>query len=107
MKKAVLFKIKEGKKDVWYAWTQRLQTELAQDAVETLKEERLLQESFVAFNLNEEDYTLGFIETVDDEPVEADKTKEINQLHTKYKKECLEPMREVPVEVLYSFLANK
>lgn len=107
MKKAVLFKIKEGKKDVWMSWTNRLQTEFREDAIDTLKEEHLLQETFVAFSLNGEDYTLGFVESSDDEVTNSNKEKEINQLHTKFKKECLEPMREVPVEVLYSFLANK
>ncbi len=44
MKKAILFRIKEGKKEQWYAWCAELADVLREEAIRTLKEEEVSHE---------------------------------------------------------------
>lgn len=97
MNKAFLFKIKEGKKEIWYSWCNELATTLKEEALATLKEEGLVHEMALAFNTPEGEYFIGYM---DGDGLPADMSKEINQKHKLMKDECLE--KTGPVDVLYS-----
>lgn len=96
MSKAYLFKIKEGKKDIWYNWCQKLSTSLRSEALSTLEEEQIIQELAIGITLPEGQYFIGYM---DGEYLPANLDREINQRHQSMKEECLE--RAGPVDILY------
>jgi hypothetical protein len=95
-----LFKIKEGKIDIWKEWCNELNTSLRNDAIATLKEEGNVQEVFVVFELNGDFYTIGLAEG---QNLPAT-NKEINIKHKAISKECLEKIGKV--SCLYNLIAN-
>lgn len=86
-----LFKIKEGKLEIWKNWCHELNTSLRVEATETIKEEGNVQEVFVLFELNNEWYTIGLGEG---ENLPAS-DKEINKKHRATAKECLKKIGRV------------
>lgn len=94
MSQAVLFKIKEGRKEEWLSWCKELSTTLRDEAIETLKEEGVVQELTIAFSINGDDYVLGYM---DGEILPANMDQEINQKHKEMKEECLERVRDADV----------
>lgn len=102
MSKATLFRIKEGKKDVWYAWCNELATTLRSEAEETLEEEKVTHELFVGLSLDGSDYVLGYM---DGECLPANMDREINQKHKHMREACLERVSEA--DVLYDIRSKK
>jgi hypothetical protein len=98
MNKAVLFKIKPGKREQWEKWCLELSTTLKNDALATLHEEKLVQELAISFSINNEDFLLGYAEG---ENLPANIEKEINMKHKKMKEECLERVSDA--NILYHF----
>lgn len=96
MKKAILFRIKEGKRDGWYTWCRELSSNLREEAILTLKEEQVLQELTLAFSIEDSDYVIGYM---DGDCLPANMERDINQRHKEMRAECLEYMGDV--EVLY------
>lgn len=101
MKKAVLLKINQGKKELWENWCKELATELLIDAKHTLAEEGILQELTLSFPLNGAHYIIGYM---DGACLPANMSLEINQRHAKMKLECLTPISAV--EVLYDIKSS-
>ena len=58
--KGNLFKIKEGKKDLWISWCQKLETIYKEEAILTLTEEKIKREIFFIFQINQEYYLYLF-----------------------------------------------
>ena len=94
MEKAYLFKIKAGKSSTWEAWCNELASALKNEAIETLKEEKVQQELSLSFSLNGEGYVIGFM---DGECLPANMNREINQQHKKMREECLERVGDVGI----------
>jgi len=94
--KSNVFKIKEGKTQQWKDWCVKLNTIYRTEAIETLKEEKVTQEAFFFFTINNQDYTMSM---VDGEALPSTTTRELNIEHRKNYKECLEKVSTV--EVLY------
>jgi len=90
--KLYLFKIKEGKLDQWLKWGELLITTYKEEAIETLKEERITYEGFCVFEIGGEYYTLAMIEG---EAKPANMERELNRKHIEVKKECLEKISSV------------
>ena len=86
--KAKLFKIKEGKLEAWKEWCTKLSLTLKEEALETLREENLLQEGCLFFSIGENSYVIGF---VDGEALPST-DKPINTQNKEKIKECLEEM---------------
>jgi hypothetical protein len=98
MKKAILFRIKEGKMGTWKAWCSELSTIHRDEAQLTLVDEKVTHEMVLCFNLRDEDYVIGY---VDGEFLPADMSKGINIKHKRMKDECLVRINEA--EILYNF----
>ncbi len=94
MKKAILFRIKEGKKEQWYAWCAELADVLREEAIRTLKEEKVSHELALGFSLENTDYVVGYMEG---ECLPANMDREINQRHKEMREECLERVRDATV----------
>ncbi len=87
MTKYSLFKIKEGKKQVWLDWCFKLQNEYAEEARETLKEENLTQEKCLVYD----EYVFYKHTTLDGkEKLPFNPTVQLNLEHDAKMKECLE-----------------
>lgn len=79
-----LYKIKDL--PVWQAWCDKLGNELKAEALETIKEEKLLFEMFINLEVDGEWYALGI-----SHPESLPATdKKINNQHKEIKKQCLE-----------------
>ncbi len=85
-----VFKVREGKFEKWKAWCFELQNILHHEAISTLKEERVMQEGCMAFEINGACYVIGFMEGKH-MPAAA---KDINIQHRAMIKECLERICE-------------
>lgn len=94
MKKAVLLKIKNGKKAIWENWCTELSTKLRSEAELTLAEEKVIQELTLSFSLHDEDYVIGYM---DGECLPANMDRKINQKHQEIKSECLTRVGDVTV----------
>lgn len=92
----VLCRIKEGKLEKWKAWTTQLQSASRSQAVETLRDEKIIEELAIIFEIKREFYVLGFAEG---EMLPADMSREINKKHKQMREECLEFINNG--EVLY------
>ena len=92
--KTYLFKIKEGKLEVWKAWCNLLMTTHKEEAIETLKEEGLTYESSLIFSIDGKYYTLAMIEG-EEKPTNME--RELNQKHRAMKKECLEGIETLEI----------
>ncbi len=96
--KGVVIKIKEGKELVWREWCSLIKKKYQKEAIETLKEERCIQEIFSIFKLGEDWYTIGMGEG---ECLPSNKNSELNRIHQEKKMECLDPSSRVKIENLY------
>jgi hypothetical protein len=85
--KFVLFKIKEGKLDTWKNWCGVLRTTYKEEALETLKEEGLIYEACVGFEIEGNWYTLGIVQG-EEKPINLE--RELNIKHRAIRKECLQ-----------------
>jgi hypothetical protein len=85
-----IFKIKKDKLEIWRKWCKELNTTRKEEAIETLKEEAVLIESWNTIEINGSWYALG--SSLLDEKSESkySEDREINKLHKKYKEDCLE-----------------
>ena len=87
-----LFKIKEGKLGTFTSWMDEIMESRKDETLSTFAYERITREMFVLFKGNDgADYVIGLNEAPA-EPGESDPSVEINQLHLKIKRECLEPI---------------
>lgn len=96
--KGIVIKIKKGKEEVWREWCNKIQNDYADQAIETLKEERCIQELFAIFPLNGAWYTIGMSEG---ECFPSNKEIELNKIHNQKKQECLDPEFKSRIETLY------
>jgi len=87
-----LFKIKKGLKKEWIDWCAEIQNIRRSEAIETLKEEKVIQEAFVFFEVDDVEYTLGISEG---ENLPANNERDINKIHKEKKKKCLEYIGKV------------
>jgi hypothetical protein len=90
-KKVVLLKVKEGKLETWKSWCNELETLRREEAMETLKEEKVIEETCLLVDFHGAPYVVAFMEG---EMLPADMACEINQKHDAMKKECLEYVSE-------------
>lgn len=86
-----IFKIREGKLDQWKNWCHKINTELRNEAIETLKEEKVIQEAFVLLNIDGSSYAIGMGEG---ECLPAT-SRSINMEHKKQARECLEKIGKI------------
>ncbi|MBP9750364.1 MAG: hypothetical protein KBC95_00795 [Candidatus Peribacteraceae bacterium] len=91
MKKVTLFRVREGKKDIWNQWCQSLETTLRQEAIHTLEEEQVRLELVIGLTIHGANYVVGYM---DGECLPANMDQKINQQHQLMKKECLERMND-------------
>jgi hypothetical protein len=86
-----IFRIKDGKLNQWTEWCQQINEALRDRAEATLKDEGILYEFFITFEINGSHYTLGAEITPNGtDPKTADSTNPINEEHRRMKKDCLE-----------------
>lgn len=93
--KSNVFRIKKGKTEQWKDWCYKLATVYKREAIETLKEENVVQEAFFFFTIDGQDYTMSM---VDGEALPST-DRELNIEHRKNFRECLEKVSKT--EVLY------
>jgi len=86
-KKTVLLKVKEGKIDTWKNWCAEIEGVRRAEACETLRKEGVTEEMCTLFFIDQQAYVLAFAEG---EMSPANMSREINQKHQEFKKECLE-----------------
>ena len=98
--KIILLKIKKGKLKRWLKWCLLLKTKYYSEAENSLKEECLIYESCALFELENDHYVLGFSMSMG-EGKPANMDKDVNKLHQKYRKECLELVNKP--SILYEF----
>jgi hypothetical protein len=92
-----LIKIREGKETVWIDWCNKVQNEFYNEALESIKEENVVQETIVKVEINNRLYCLAYMEG---ECLPANMNREINRIHAEKKKECIESV-DTP-EILYN-----
>ncbi|MBP9826949.1 hypothetical protein KBC99_00545 [Candidatus Saccharibacteria bacterium] len=102
MKRAVLFRIKPDKEQVWRDWCSQIYGQYRNEAIESLNEEGLIQEMSLLFKVENATYMIGYM---DGEAKPSNKEREINKIHAEKRQECLEYVGEA--EVLYSLFANQ
>lgn len=94
-----LFKIKDGKLEVFRDWMDQLGTARRDEALATFAFEHVSREIFVLFRgLDNTHFVIGLNEA-NGTPGESDASLPINQQHAAIKKECLEVISE-PGEIL-------
>jgi hypothetical protein len=101
MIKTVLLKIKKGKEDIWKEWCKKIQNQLYDEAVESLKEEKVKQEIVIKFELQNSTYSIAFM---DGDCLPANPNREINKMHKQMKAECIESVSDA--ELLYNVKAD-
>lgn len=94
----VIFRVKEGKVDEWIRWCHRLESDLHDEAMNTLMEERITEEFCALAWIGDTAYVFGF---VTGEMLPPNMARSINVEHKKLKTECLEFVSEA--EVMYQF----
>lgn len=86
MKKYALFKIKEGKKELWTNWCNELMNR-KDEVLLTLQEENLISERYIILD----DYVFGEYEIAEGkEKLPMNKERELNKKHYEIFHECLE-----------------
>lgn len=98
--KSNIFKIKEGKTNQWKDWCNRLNTVYRDEALETLNEEKVIQELFLFFSINGKDYTISLVEG----EALPSTDRQLNIEHRKNFTECLEKIGRA--EILYHLKRN-
>lgn len=96
-----IFRVKKGRLDQWRAWCHELETSFREDALDSLRQEQIIQEAAFLFEIEGEYYVLGFM---NGEGLPADMTKEVNIKHKQAKEECLERVSDITV--LYNLQAQ-
>lgn len=97
MQKAVLFKIKKEFLGEWKSWCHEVSTILKDEAILSLKEEKVIQEITLCFEIKGDFYGIGYM---DGDAFPANPEREINIKHKEVKKRCLEFISDV--EILYN-----
>lgn len=100
MLKGYVFKIKEGKEVVWKDWSLKIENELKEEAVETIREESCEREISMMFKIDDVWYA---ILAGDGECLPANMDREINKKHREIKRECFE--KRIDIETLYDLNA--
>src|SRR3989339_683336 len=90
-KKVILLKVREGKLEEWKKWCNELELTRRAEALETLEEEKVTEESCVLFHFDGAPHVVAFAEG---EMLPARMDREMNQKHVAMKKECLEYVGE-------------
>ena len=88
--KYTLFKVKEGKLNVWKDWCKLLSTEFKDEALKTLKEENLLTEGCLVFLIGKEFYVAGYTLENNGGVKPTNLNNDLNRKHLEKRKECLE-----------------
>jgi hypothetical protein len=97
-----IYKIKSGKVNIWKNWCKKLSTEYKNEALETLKEEHILEEVFVMFEIDGIFYTIGQVFSKGEtKSFPSDKSRSINKEHREKMDECLEKLPDSSVSLLY------
>lgn len=100
-----IFRIKENKIGQWKDWCTKLQTEYKEEALETMREEGIIWESFQLFKINNTFYTLGVDFSPNNSSRKEISEKNLNKIHQSKKKECLEFVSKT--EILYDLIIEK
>lgn len=90
--KYALFKIKQGREDQWKQWCDLVSTTFKEEAERTIKDENLVFEGALIFEIDETSYTLLYMQEDAGGAKPSDKTNTLNIEHNKNKRECLEPV---------------
>lgn len=95
-----LFRIKQGKLEIFTDWLNTINGPLKEEALTTLTQERVTRETYVLFRNKNQDiyYVVGLNEALDT-PLDSDPNISINQKHKQIKSECLEPISN-PGEII-------
>jgi hypothetical protein len=88
MQKLVVFKVREGKLNLWRSWSAELMGGLREEALDTLKEENAVAEFGALAEIGGAHYVIGYMEGEDMVPANMD--REINRKHKAMREECLE-----------------
>lgn len=97
--KAYLFKVKKGKLQQWKDWCSLLVTKYNKEALESMREELVLQEACLVGKFADNEYVLGLMEGGGN-PTNME--SKVNKLHRKNRKECLEKVGSFET-ALYTF----
>jgi hypothetical protein len=95
-RRAILFRLKEGKAKQWMQWCSQLEHDLKVEAIETLREESISEELCMLVRVDGAPYVLGFVAG---DSLPANLSRELNTKHQQMKEECLE--YENTPDVLY------
>lgn len=105
MRFSKLFRVKEGKLERVRDWMNELSTSRQEEALGTFEYENVTREVVAIFKGNDGHHYLIGLNEVTEPSRTADPTVSINQEHSKFKKECLEPISEKG-EVLFDLQAG-
>lgn len=94
-----LYKVKEGKINIFKQWLAVLNGERKQEAVATFVHENITREVFVLFNGIDGDAYVAGLNEANGCIEKSDQAVAINQEHSEIKRECLESISE-PGEIL-------
>lgn len=98
-----IYKVKAGKLDTLRAWAAELEVRRG-EALETMKHERVIYETFVIFKAGEDWYAVGAQEFYEERRA-ADMSVELNRRHFAILEECLETVSDK--ETLYQFRSEE
>src|SRR6266481_3139595 len=94
MRFSKLLKVKEGKLDRVKEWMDTLGGARRQEAIDTFDYEDVTREVFTLFKGHDGNYYVIGLNEVGVNPRPSDKSVKINQEHSAFKSECLEPISE-------------
>jgi len=94
MTKCKIFRIKKGKRKIWENWCEEIMSR-KEEAMETLREENLIQEKCIIFGTEDNSYVFYRHETVPGkEKLPMNLSREMNIKHKKIMEECLEEVED-------------
>lgn len=94
MRFSKLFRVREGKLNRVREWMNELNTSRREEALGTFEYENVTREVVALFEGNDGHYYLIGLNEVNEPSRTADPTVPINQEHSQFKKECLEPITD-------------
>lgn len=97
-----LFKIKEGKLNVWKEWCNELMHSRKEEAIATFADENVKRETFVMFTTKEGNFVTGRNEYIEDLR-KGSPDVQINIDHKIKMRECLEPL--APGDIICDLLS--
>ena len=100
--KTKIYKIKKGKKDKFLAWANKLRTAYRDEVIKSLEEERVEREFVGVFEIEGNDYAIGFV--LGENMLPSTQT-ELNLKHKEVLKDCMEA--PINVEIVYDFSASE